>query len=299
MFYDFATAHLGEDSWTHKDRFIENHLASEAFAVLALDYHILPHGRKESLASDFNYKDWPNFKKLNSSLPPSPYDSIMVKALTELYLSGNRDPFFKSIPTSTQYQKWVGHEIRYSRKQRGYVCAWFEDLTLQPFSRTQASLNRSFVFEAVEELISTLLYSTKSSWDEFLQAFESKEKLNSKKNFFYHLPKYNKKSLKYDFRFTDVTAFTKEFISIYLARCLDVNTPNPADLFLLWQLISLYPPEKFKSSNLRMIIELAKSSQTQNPNKDSWKKTIQLINDIFKDLSWKTSPDSLSAFFLP
>jgi hypothetical protein len=118
IFYDFVNLSLGDNSWLTYERFIENHLASEAFAVLLLDYHLLPKQGLESLASDFKGADWPKFQKNNPHLPDFDSSSF-VKLLTELYLSNNQKPICLDNPkvmSQPSYKKWIGHEVRYARQ---------------------------------------------------------------------------------------------------------------------------------------------------------------------------------------
>ena len=118
MFYDFAAINLGKNLWKDSHRFYECHLASELFAVLALDYHYLVDTPVHGLAVDLKAKDWKSFQNRKSNLPDMT-SFTFCQELAQLYFNGTGNlmgPLGRRVGAS-QFSTWLGHELRYSEKQ--------------------------------------------------------------------------------------------------------------------------------------------------------------------------------------
>ncbi len=291
LFYDFAYLELGAEAFEDADRFFEVHLASEAFAVLALDYHILSQIPDGGLAVDFNPADWPKFQKLNPGLPHF-QSSSFIEALVELYLSGKNEVFRPNEKAASEkFEIWAGHEIRYAEKQRLYVTQWRADLENKTFENKIPAIEESYAWEGVKQLVS-LIIGEKKSWDEYTLA--AKSSLKGQSNYFENLPKYKKlKTL--DFRFTDFRAVgEKDWRS-----ALEINQPpNPSQLFLFWQLAASISP--WSEKELRVFGDLQKSANTKKINLDLWRITQEiLIKNIPRIEALPPNPYLKGCFFLP
>ena len=278
--------------------FIEGHLASEAFAVLLLDYHILPQTDLGGLAVDFESDDWDHFQNVNPKL--GHYGSKDFNhQLINLYLTGDKrvlNP--KSAREDKKYQDWFGHEERYSRKQRYYVMVWYEDLTMAKKSKSEAALEETFISEAVWDLIHMFISADEKTWRNFLEEMASGK--SKKENLFQSFKKYknseSKKTMAFDFRFTDFSALPKRDL---MKSLKEGEKPSSSQLFLFWQILSTYPPTLFKKKDLGAIRNLALSSQTLKPDQESWINTQKIVEKLVKGMSWKRDSENLATFFLP
>lgn len=289
MFYDFATLQLGDDLWNDPDRFLECHLASEAFAVLLLDYWTLIFTSHKGLAVDLDGFAWKNFQKLNPKLPDLK-TVLWVKELAELYLTGNSEAFSQEIKPTPVYQNWLGHEVRYSDKQRWYVTLWLDDLLGKSVtSNKRAILENSFVYEGIYSLIE-IVTGDSNSWSDYLGNYASLQT----PNYFNALSKYQSLSKQLDFRFSDHCGFDKQQIQKILEES---SQPSPSSLFLFWQIISSSKPEQIK--DLSLISELAQQSQITNSPMPQWSKVQQLCLNLIKDRNWMEDPLKVGTFFLP
>lgn len=281
MFYDFVTFHLGEIAWKDKLRFFENHLASEAFAVLVLDYHVLSFQKRGGLAVDIKASKWKSFQKLNPELPPFLSEEFCALLLS-LYLSGEAEELLAP-KNRKDYDIWIGHELRYSEKQRFYVHSWWRDLNLEVSPRESFVLQKSEVHYAVWELLNLLLYKSDKEWKNWTNQIVSKD---LPENLFAQLPKFKNIPSSYDFRFTDYNAVN---ISNYLEN---VSMPNPSDLFLFWQIIS-------ESKKLNPAIKkLAKDSQGLKIDIKIWNKVRLFCKKMHKPKK-NVNSHLLGNFFLP
>ena len=294
IFYDFASLHLGREAWNDPCRFFENHLASEAFAVLGLDYHYLSKFPGKGLTVDFNKKDWSSFQKINPRLPH--FTSFaFCKMLIDEYLSGKSQAFTlkKKVIGSEKYRNWLGHEIRYSQKQRHYVQIWFEDLWDLPQSKTEAIIENSRVDEAVWELLSLLTEKNGSSWVAYVKDVK---RHRFPKNAFEDFPKYAKKRKNYDFRFTDVRSLKRSTVKALLA---DAQPPSSSLLFFFWQIISMVEPKELKATERQVLRHLAANVMTKHIDLELWSKAKETCSSIFSEAKWKEDPSAMATFFLP
>ncbi len=263
MFYDFASFHLGKNLWAEESRFYENHLASEAFAVLVLDYHYLSFKKSGGLAVDINAKKWSTYQKLNPDLPDF-LSSEFCDLHMALYLSGDTEKLEIKKGKSVSYGNWLGHEVRYSEKQRYYVKMWRCDLNQISKTGPSVLIQDSAVSEAVWELTNLLLYAPTKYWNDWIKRVG---KLDDQLNYFAGFEKFKSVSPKLDFRFSDSQSVTKSRIQ----ECLRIAVkPSGSNLFLLWQLISQI---KLAAIPLQMrvkIRKLAVSSQTDKVDKKTW-----------------------------
>ncbi|HEX4924266.1 MAG TPA: hypothetical protein VFV50_09270, partial [Bdellovibrionales bacterium] len=230
VFYDFATLNLGASSWLEHGRFVENHLASEAFAVLALDYSVLAYAENRTLTIDLNAAEWERFQKLNPRLPPLRTYELCEMLLTH-YLTGEHGHFQAQRP-SRRYAAWLEHEIRYARKQRAYVEMWFSDLNCAPYRKTAAVVRGSAVADAVWWLLETLLGPDDSPWAAHIAEVASS--VPRTVNVFAGFKKYRLKNPEFDYRFTDIAAAGAERACRELSAARE---PAASSLYLAWQIL--------------------------------------------------------------
>jgi hypothetical protein len=290
-FYDFATLNLGVESWNQKERFLENHLASELFSVLTLDYFYLIFTKVKGLAVDLDFKKWRQFQKVNPFLPElGSFD--LCSSLFELYFTG-RSSLIEGQRGSKDYKDWVGHEERYASKQRRYVLQWWDDLEVNSDSKKEALIVGSEVHFAVWELINIFFNSGQREWSAYLK------KTPQSKNVFSEFRKYENKNLDFDFRFTDIQALKKSEI---LANLKKAKEPSPSSLFLLWQMISIFETQRFDRRTLQAVTKLAKASNGNLPLNNIWDSVWLAVQRAVKDPHFSPGPadkSTLSTFFLP
>lgn len=285
LFYDYATVHLGAESWLERERFLENHLASEAFAVLALDYFILSAEGSETLTVDVSQSKWKRFQKLNSKLP-SMNSQDFIEVLTHHYLTGDFSILELKKPDA-EYSDWLGHEIRYARKQRAYVNMWFADLEGTKFDGESAEIHDSHVWEAVSDLITMLLFEPDREWNAW--SSEVATSIREDFNAFAGFDKYKHIRTDYDFRFTELNAAPIEAA----IHTLETNEKiDPSTLFLVWQIFSHTEQPLSK-------VLTSKSVDENQVNPVDWKAITKEALKALSTLSLNHEKSSISAFFLP
>jgi hypothetical protein len=300
IFYDFATLNLGFNSWLDRDRFIESHLASEAFAVLALDYHFLIHSKVKGLAVDLDSKDWRGFQELYPYLPELQTFEFS-KMLVEFYLSGEgllADLYSKSAAVHGKAEKrlshWLGHEIRYADKQRSYVVAWHEDLQQAKASKKKAHVENSFVAGPLWELIGIFCGDNVQAFKSLVS--ECRSQFSGPQNFFSQMPKYQIENPALDFRFTDVLSLTHEQVRHHIEKA---RAPSSSGLFLFWQIVSMNTPAMIDETARRAVQKLALSSQTSKVDARAWKTVRQLAIKTLDRVEWNVDAEGRGTFFLP
>ncbi len=297
IFYDFAGLHLGNECWQDRARFLEIHLASEALAVLTLDYHVVP----GSLAVDFNPNDWEQFIKINPQLPQHTTFEFCDK-LVNHYLTGAEKVFGSQFPVGratknnlAKYKKWLGHEYRYAEKQRYYTNVWHEDIMGKKPSHAQAVVENSAASTSVWEVINLLTderYAEK--WKNFTAEMSAVAKKET--NYFDFSPKYRRPRKSYDFRFTDIESLSQSTISDSLK---EIRPPNSSDLFLFWQILATVPPTLFKAKDRKAIQKMSLEAQSATIDSKVWKHLFSLCKQVLTRLSWSQNQQGLSTFFLP
>ncbi|MGE3974582.1 MAG: hypothetical protein AB7F59_08665 [Bdellovibrionales bacterium] len=299
LFYDYAALQLGRDFSADLDRFREVHLASEAFAVLSLDYHVLSFLKGQGLAIDCDFDQWPALSKLNLRLPNFLSQEFCV-ALVQLYLEGESEIFLLKDGTKSQprayYENWIGHEIRYAEKQRIYVEMWLQDLLQKNSSLTTPSLHESFVAEPLWELLQILIYASKTQFKKYVD--QVNDFLKKDENYFSSFKKYKKLSKEglIDYRFTDLRA-------VSLAQLIEqlemAAAPRAENLFLFWQILSHFDLKQMSSKELKFVEILAASAQTKAVDKKAWKQVQKLCLHKIKELKFPSAPRLKSCFYLP
>lgn len=300
LFYDYAFLNLGDVAFTDAHRFFEVHLASEAFAVLSLDYHVLSEMPGEGLAVEFDKSSWSKFQSLCPQLPH--YLSMdFIPLITDLYLTGhsvlNKKPEMKhnkanknNEQTRKEFDTWVGHEIRYAEKQRLYVAQWRADLENKSFNGKIPALEDSYVSEAVGELLSLIL-GEKKIWSEYLERVSV---VSENKNYFAKLSKYQNLKQR-DYRFTDYRSLET---SIWQKDLEKIADPNPSQLFLFWQIASSI--DSWQEKHMKLFGDLHQSTNTPKPNVDLWKLTQEILITSLKRIEiLPPNPTLKSCFFLP
>ena len=300
IFYDFVSLNLGFESWVQADRFFESHLGSEAFAVLALDYHFLSKTPVKGMAVQIDGADWRAFQRVLPDLPDLESPEF-CKTLADLYLGGQGllsqeppDMRYRPHDLREKINSWLGHEVRYSEKQRHYVLAWHEDLVDKKISGRKVTLEDSAISNPIYELIRIFHYTSDKEWKIFLT--DTKTRLAEFENYFGRLPKYKKKRSSYDFRFTDLTSRPKEEI----LKELDVaQVPAASPLFLFWQTLSLVSPNLVDAQSRTHVQKLALTSHTLTVDCNAWSHVRSICLKIADGKDWLLEPQGVATFFLP
>jgi hypothetical protein len=290
-FYDFATLHLGEKSWTVKERFLENHLASELFSVLCLDYHFLIYTKTKGLAVHLDAKKWPKLQKANLNLPQlGTFD--YCQHLFELYFTGH-SPLIFGRNYSEEYKAWIDHEVRYAKKQRRYVQQWWDDLQSNPDSGVEANLEGSQVVYGVWELIENFTKADKETWDSYLK------EIRESQNLFNSLKKYNGLNRERDFRFTDIRSLERSEIVDAVKRAKE---PSASGLFLFWQILATFDPARFDRRTRTDFAKLAQIANEKTPSADLWSRVQSVVQTSVSGPFFRFgSPqkEKRGTFFLP
>lgn len=299
LFYDFASLHLGRDLWCDPARFLECHLASEAFAVLALDYHVAP----GSVASSYNLKDWRGFQKEHPMLP-SPSSWELCQGLTQYYLGTPNeiiDPsLMKRPPKSTiqkRFQIWLGHELRYASKQLYYTSAWLQDLSAASKAAPARRVESSVVAGPLWDLLAMVTKEEEAAlWKGFTE--EVSRSISGRENYFAAQPKFKRNLRRHDFRFTGMKSFTPEEIKVLVEAA---KIPESSGLFLFWQILTEYDPSDFSKNDRSKIKALAHASgRSGKPVPLAlWKHVRHICLDLLSGLQWKPDPLEKAVFFLP
>jgi hypothetical protein len=294
MFYDFASYCLGQKKWNEESRFYEIHLASEAFAVQSLDYHLLGPISEDSLTVTLNPKSYKKLVGENKKLPALLSEDFSFQH-TEGYLTGNFLNWNIKKP-STFYLNWWQHEKSYSEKQRQYVQWWYQDLIQKQNSSGPIVVNGSAIHSLVWELLQILIYSDEKTWKAFLV---QQKKSSRKINYFSEFKKYKSKVKLLDFRFQDMRATSREDVIKFLKK---QNSPSPQGLFLFWQIFSSFKETSFSQKEKALIEDLYFYSQSQKNQsvKELWGRVKDLaVKKSEKLKKWKLQAPLCSTFFLP
>jgi hypothetical protein len=270
LFYDFVALHLGVESWLQEERFLENHLASEAFAVLALDYHVLSSDPDhETLTVDVTAPDWKGFQQIKKDLPPMT-SRKWCELLVTHYLTGEfNKPSKISGPYAKKFNTWIGHEIRYARKQRAYVRLWLDDLNGAAALSQTVEVHGSHVDEAVWDLLQLLLYSSDRDWKAYIS--EVKPAVLEIKNVFDQYPKYNAARNDFDFRLTDIDSFSSQELKSFIRK---FKEPSSSGLFFIWQVLQSHPISKFEEHEIDLIRSTALASQSNSISQSDWNNLV-------------------------
>lgn len=297
IWYDAACTTFGAGRWDERDFFLEQHLASEAFAVLLLDYHVLCRTRHRGLAVDLDARRWAGSRARVRGLPG--LDSFgMCRELVELYLSGESalflDPLAAHGADAAAIVRWRDHEVRYAEKQRSYVFLWWDDLELAPPSNLRAVVADARIAEPVWLLLTTFTGDGDAAFAAHVARVAARRR--GGENLFAGLPKYRRAPAEPDFRFTDVAAIEPERAAELLRSSL---APSAERLFLLWQLLALAPPASLSAGERAAVVKLSRSVQTPAPDARAWSDVREICLRILDASSWTTRRAALSAFFLP
>lgn len=290
VFYDFATHSLGRESWLDHVRFVENHLASEAFAVLALDYSVLAFGRSETLTIDLKAADWSRFQNENPALPPLRTPEL-AELLLQHYLTGDYSRLLAPSP-SKKYSAWLDHEIRYARKQRAYVEMWYADLSGKPYRSRAAVVQDSEVYEPVWWLLETLLDRDEEPWHSHTKEIARGGAVTA--NTFEGFKKYRTPLLTPDFRFTDISALGSREAARRLQAAAD---PSGSALYLAWQILST--GLKLPAREARGQAAAARRAQADAFTKADWKRLRALALRRLETLDFRCEPARRAVFYLP
>jgi len=301
VWYDFATLAFGRKAWSKRDFFLEQHLASEAFAVLLLDYHVLSATKHHGLAVDVSEAEWSGLREEVPALPEV-RSFALGRELVELYLTGTSRLFKddlggKDAPpadVATRIARWRDHEVSYSDKQRWYVFQWWDDLqATQPIDR-RAVVANSLVSELLWLAVRLFTVDPEPVFEQHVA--RAKKQLDGGESYFAKQPKYAAPPVEPDFRFTDVAALPIEEV---VAAVRAAELPAARHLFLFWQLLTLEPPDSLKPTERATVTRLAKSAQTPKVDPRAWNDVRELCERRLTRAHWKANPGLRSAFFLP
>ena len=301
IWYDFATLAFRRKAWRGKDFFLEQHLASEAFAVLLLDYHVLSATKHHGLAVEVAEAEWEELREEVPALPEL-RSFALGRELVELYLTGASRLFKddlggKDAPAAdvaTRIARWRDHEVSYSDKQRWYVFLWWDDLqATQPIDR-RAVVANSLVSELLWLAVRLFTVDPEPVFE--LHVARAKKQLEGGEPYFAAHPKYAAPPVEPDFRFTDVAALPVEEV---VAAVRAAESPAAKHLFLLWQVLALEPPDSLKPTERAAVTRLAKSAQTPKVDRRAWSEVRELCERRLSRAHWKANPGLRSAFFLP
>ncbi len=240
---------------------------------------------------DLKSKDWTAFQKTNPRLP-----AIRTREFTELliqhYLMGDYSSL-KTTKPGPEYSEWLGHEIRYARKQRVYVNMWYHDLAGRPFDNKAAQVHESFVAEPFWELATILLGQSERAWNDYVSF--AAQNIGGQKNCFESFDKYQKPRESYDFRFTDYQAVDPGLV---LETLETAQKPSASALFLAWQILS--SNEKPQSPvTKKLIARAAREADLAAVSDEAWPELIGLATETFERLDDRPDPSKLAAFMLP
>ena len=305
IWYDFATLAFRRKAWSRRDFFLEQHLASEAFAVLLLDYHVLSATKHHGLAVEVAVAEWEELREAVPALPEL-RSFALGRELVELYLTGTSRLFKgelgddlggKSAPpadVAARIARWRDHEVSYSDKQRWYVFQWWDDLqATQPIDR-RAVVANSLVSELLWLAVRLFTVDPEPVFEQHVA--RAKKQLEGGEPYFAAHPKYAAPPVEPDFRFTDVAALPIEEV---VAAVRSAELPAARHLFLFWQLLALEPPDSLKPSERAAVTRLAKSAQTPKVDRRAWDDVRELCERRLTRAHWKANPGLRSAFFLP
>jgi hypothetical protein len=312
IWYDFATIAFeglppGVERWRDRDFFVEHHLASEAFAVLLLDYHVLSRTQHHGLAVELDAAAWEELRKSVRELPQ--LDSWrMCRALLAQYHTG-AEPLFqdplrggalgerRGEATAAALARWRDHEASYSDKQRAYVLLWWNDLvgaSAEEWGSERAVVEGSALAEPLWHLLRLFTTEPEAAFRAHVE--RASRRLRGVDDHLARLPKRRGERETWDFRFTDATAVEPGDVAETLRRA---SAPRASELFLFWQLLALSAPERLSPGERNAVTLLAKSAQSPKPSPEAWTMVRSLCERIVVEERWLPDPRRRAAFFLP
>ncbi len=312
VWYDVASVTFGHERWRERDFFLEQHLVSEAFAVLLLDYHVLSCTRHHGLAVDLEATEWALLRRRVRGLPA--LDSFeLCRELVGHYLGGAAPLFTRRLAAKgddvARLARWRDHEVSYAEKQRWYVFLWWDDLNGLPLSQRQAVVEDSTIAELVWLGLRLFTVDPDAAFDAHVERVARQLGTVENLNVFGELPKYTAlhpsprtapngraEPRRWDFRFTDVHALAPRELR---ALVEDAEEPSAERLFLFWQLLGTTSPDALAPEEQAAVATLAASAQTATPDPVAWAQTRRVVRRLLDAVSWTPQAVLRSAFFLP
>lgn len=306
IWYDVATLTFGAERWREEDFFVEQHLASEAFAVLLLDYHLLSRSAHHGLAVDLDGVAWDAARGRVKALPP--LDSLaMAHALVAHYFGLevplfraplDRAPFAVSGADAELLTRWRDHEASYADKQRWYVHLWWDDLNGRPLRQRSVEIDDPTLAELLWLTARRFTADPEPAFAAHVAS--AARQLRGTTDRFAALPKMRSApTTRPDFRFTDAAAFAPATLRAWLDAAVE---PSAEALFLLWQLLGRTRPDAWSPADRRSVATLAASVQTPTPDRAAWTAVRALCRRIVDDpadAALPPRPEWRAAFFLP
>jgi hypothetical protein len=310
--YDVATLTFGAARWLDEPFFLEQHLASEAFAVLLLDYQLLSRTPHRGLAVELDAADWGRLRRRVAALPEL-RSLAMAQALVGHYF-GQSVPLFRAplrgAPLRARgddvarLSRWREHEVSYADKQRWYVRRWWDDLAGRRPVDERVVVDDPTLAELVWLTARRFTADPEPAFAAWLASVGPR--LRGVRDVFRGLPKMQgaqrvavARAAMPDFRFTDVAAFGERA----LARWVDAAVePSAAALFLFWQLLGRVAPSRLAATDRRAVARLAASTQTTAPDRAAWARVREICRTIVGGAARRRSrarPAWQAAFFLP
>ncbi len=311
IWYDVATLTFGAARWCERDFFVEQHLVSEAFAVLLLDYHVLAKSAHHGLAVDLDAQGWERARRRVKGLPP--LDSFaLCSELVRHYLAGD-SPLFVEPPRAggadaQLLSRWRDHEASYSQKQRWYVVLWWDALQRQPLSNVRAVVEDPTIAELV--WLTLKCFTTDPAPVFTAQVESAARRLQGVGDLFERgapssslpsSPSFSSSprrpaAERIDFRFTDAAALDHASLAKRLAAATE---PAAEELFLLWQLLGTTTPEALTPTERAAVTTLAASVQTTAPDGAAWRAVRSVCERLLAKQRAPARPPWREAFFLP
>lgn len=307
VWYDVASVTFGAARWREEPFFLEQHLVSEAFAVLLLDYHLLSRTPHRGLAVELDAAAWERLRARVVALPA--LDSLaMAQALVDHYLGQpvalfraplRQPPLRARGADATRLARWRDHEVSYADKQRWYVRRWWDDLCARRPVDQRVVVDDPTIAELVWLTARRFTADPEPAFAAWLGSVATP--LRRARDLFGALPKAAAapSSAMPDFRFTDAAAYGRRALERFLEGAVEPSAPA---LFLFWQLLGEVAPVRLAAADRRTVARLAASVQTATPDRAAWERVRRLCRRIVEGAARRrrrARPGWRAAFFLP
>lgn len=310
VWYDVAAATFGAERWREEPFFLEHHLASEALAVLLLDYQLLARTRHRGLAVEFDARVWDAMRRRLPALPALA-SLAMARALADHYLGQpvalfrsplQRPPLRARGPDRARLARWRDHEVSYADKQRWYVRRWWDDLAGRPARDQRVVVDDPVLAELLWLTARRFTADPEPAFAAWLASVA--RAVRGARDRFRDLPKMravpaNARGAMPDFRFTDAAAYGARALTRFVEAAVEPSAPA---LFLFWQLLGEEAPSRLVPADRRAVARLAASVQTPAPDRAAWTRVRELCRRIVAAMPRRrrrARPGWRAAFFLP
>lgn len=293
VFWDAAARWLGGRAFDDPARFQEIHLASEAFAVLALDYHGLIHVPGGGLAASVDPHRYARFAATRGL--PALTSRAFCRELLRLYFAGE-SRLFRRLRRARQpwLARWLGHERRYSTKQRLYVAAWLADLRQDPGMPRPVRISSSAVLEPLWTLVQLFCHAPPEHFERHLA--EVVQRIDGGTTYLGRYRKIRRLPRQPDFRYTDLRAVPRARLVSMLSQDLP---PSGSSLFLLWQILALTGPHLLSAPEQAAVRRLAHAAEGVRVSRAVWRPVLEICRRRARKLRFRAHASHRACFFLP